>query len=234
MSLRSIHTHSHLFERYLSRVVSGTNMQPEMHDQTLQSHPWPPPEENSDQSSMHLNAREQPRYPQTHHSASSYSHPVPHGSGGAISTPIRRNYWTQYDLGSNGMTAPLAPAFTSTASPAHNPHIRYVDYGYMQHPHHDRLNNHPLAGLSAFEPVSSASSATLPISPKPIPKSEPTTHNLPDNQANLEKMRHERELMFRNAAAELDQARYNTSTSVSRNRAWEDAWEVMRESMTKM
>jgi hypothetical protein len=64
-------------------------------------------------------------------------------------------------------------------------------------------------------------------------KPQQNTQSLPDNKTNLEKMRHERGLIFQKAATELDQARCDTGSAAPTNKAW-NAWEVLRESMTRM
>lgn len=120
--------------------------------------------------------------------------------------------------------------FTSTAPPIH---VQYYDYDHMQHPH-DRLNIHLSAPPPHFEPASVKGLSTHPISPRPALVEEQNTQRLPDNETNLNKMRHERELIFQKAATELDQAKCNTDSSAPTNKAWEGAWMILRENMTKV
>lgn len=47
-------------------------------------------------------------------------------------------------------------------------------------------------------------------------------------------MRHGRELVFENAATELNQAKCETGSSALSNKAWENAWEILRKRLTKM
>ncbi|CAD0083346.1 unnamed protein product [Aureobasidium vineae] len=96
------------------------------------------------------------------------------------------------------------------------------------------MSIHFSAPTSLFEPVSATSSATQPVPPKSASMPEQNTQILPDNESNLVKMRHERELVFQRAATDLDQARCDTGSSAPSSKAWEDAWETLREHMTKM
>ena len=139
-----------------------------------------------------------------------------------------------HDLAFGGMAVPANSMSTSAAPPTH---VQYVDYDHTLHPH-DRLHIHySVAPPPFYEPAECASAAAYtsqPVPPKQTSQPEQTTQGVLDNEANLEKMRHERGLVFEKAATELDQVKCDTGSSVSSNKAWEDAWETLRECMTKM
>lgn len=140
------------------------------------------------------------------------------------------DYRPQNDFLPIGMVASAGSIFPCAAPPTH---LHYINYDHTQHPH-DRLNIHLSAPPPRLEPVSVKDPSTQHISPGSTLRPEQDTQSLPDNAKNLEKMRHERELVFYKAATELEQARRDTGASIPTNKAWEDAWEVLRDSMTKM
>jgi hypothetical protein len=193
-----------------------------MRESPLQPGLWSPPNESIYNSPACPNTMNQPPHPQAHHNvrATSYSYPLPHHVDHAAEAPMLGDYWPQH----------TGPTLTSVVPPTH---VQYVDYGYTQHPH-DRLNIRLSVPPPLFESASVASSSTQPIPPRPSLKPQQNTQSLPDNKTNLEKMRHERGLIFQKAATELDQARCDTGSAAPTNKAWEDAWEVLRESMTRM
>ncbi|KAI4790283.1 hypothetical protein E4T45_13207 [Aureobasidium sp. EXF-8846] len=152
----------------------------------------------------------QPPHPQAHHNvrATSYNCPLSHHVDHAAEAPMLGDYWPQH----------TGPTLTSIVPPTHV-----------------QLNIRLSVPPPLFEPASVASSSTTqPISPRPSLKPQQNTQSLPDNKTSLEKMRYERGLIFQKAATELDQARCDTGSTASANKAWEDAWEVLRESMTRM
>jgi hypothetical protein len=209
--------------RYITQHGSNTTTcHSGMREPPLQPSLWSPPNESIYKSSVYPNTINQPQHPQAHHNAraTSYNYPLPHHLDHAAEAPTLGDYWPQH----------TEPAFTSVAPPTH---VQYVDYGYTQHPH-DKLNIRLSVPPPLFESASVASSSTQPISPRPSSKPQQNTQSLPDNKTNLEKMRHERGLIFKRAATELDQARCDTGSTAPTNKAWEDAWEVLRESMTRM
>jgi hypothetical protein len=184
---------------------------------------WSPPNESIYKSpSHHPNTRDRLPHPQALQNVrpTNYNYPPTHHMNDVAEASILGDHWPQH----------IGSTFTSPAPPTH---VQYIDYGYTQHPHH-RLNIHLSAPPPHLQPASIASSSTQPVSPRSTAKPEQNTHNLPDNKTNLEKMRHEREMVFQKAAAELDQARCDTGSVAPTNKAWEDAWEVLRENMTKM
>jgi hypothetical protein len=193
-----------------------------MRESPIQPGLWSPPNESMYKSPGYFNTRNQPPHPQAHHNlrATGYNYPPPHHVDHTAEALMLGDDWPQQ----------TGPNLTTIAPPTH---VQYVDYGYTQHSH-DRLNIRLSAPPPLFESASVASSSTQPISPRPSLKSQQNTQSLPDNKTNLEKMRHERESIFQRAATELNQVRCDTGSAASTNKAWEDAWEVLRESMTRM
>jgi hypothetical protein len=140
-------------------------------------------------------------------------------------------YWPLQDLALDGITVPTGSTTTSNALPTH---LQYVDYSHMLHPH-DRLHIHySVAPPPHLEPASVAAYSSQPIPPKPTSQPEQLNQGLLDNETNLEKMRHERELVFEKAATEFERAKCDNGSSVPSNKAWEDAWAILREQTTKM
>jgi hypothetical protein len=231
--LTTIHTHSLSFDRYITRDRSDfPRCHPEMRGPPLQPAPWSPPNESIYKSPHHPYMGSQSPFPQAHHiiRATSYNYPPPPHIDDAAEAPIVGNCWPTEDLASHGMAASTGSTFTSIAPPIH---VQYHDYDHTQHPH-DRLNIHLSAPPPHLEPASVEGFSRHPVSPRPTLVGEQTSRRLPDNETNLKKMRHERELVFQKAATELDQARCNTGPSAPTNKAWDDAWAILRENMTKM
>ena len=201
-----------------------TRHQPEMRGQPLQPAFWSSPNESIHQSPHYLDMRKPSPHSQTHHNvdARRYNYPPGHGIDGY--------HRPQYDLAPNGMVASPGSTFTSGAAPIN---FQYIDYDHPQHPH-DRLNIHLSAPPPQLEPAFVKGFSTQHVSPESGIKPEQDAQRLPDNKSNLEKMRHERELVFQKAAIDLDQTRRVTGSSAPTNKAWENAWEVLRENMTKM
>ncbi|KAI4765164.1 hypothetical protein E4T52_02534 [Aureobasidium sp. EXF-3400] len=125
--------------------------------------------------------------------------------------------------------------------------IRATSHNYPPPPHIDDAAEAPMVGscwptddLASHAPPPHLESASVegfpkhPVSPRPTLVAEQTSQRLPDNETNLQKMRHERELVFQRVATELDQARCNTGPSAPTNKAWDEAWAILRENMTKM
>jgi hypothetical protein len=198
----------------------------------LQPALWSPPNESIYKSPRHPYTGSQSLYTQAHHITRATSHnysPPPHIDD-AAEAPVVNNCWPTDDIASHGMAASTGSTFTSTAPPIH---VQYYDYDHTHHPH-DRLNIHLSAPPPRLEPASVKGLSTHPVSPRRTLVTEQTTQRLPDNEANLKKMRHERELVFQKAATELDQARCNTDPSAPSNKAWDNAWAILRENMTKM
>ena len=199
--------------------------------------PWPPQGgEHGYGSPVHLSRQPSRQHLQTHHSLV----PPPHSpyylnglDSGIPEALMRSDQWSPYGQVTGGMTASRGPIFIPAAPPKHTSHAPHVDYGHTHHPS-DRLNIRLSAPPQYLDPAFSASSTSLPASSKPTEKAESNTERLPDNKGNLERMRHERELIFKTAATELDQARRDVAPSVPSNKAWENAWEVMRQSMARM
>jgi len=140
------------------------------------------------------------------------------------------NCWPTDDLASHDTIASTATTLTCTAPPIR---VQHVGYDHTQYPH-DKLNIQFSAAPLHHGSASAKGFATEPISPRPTLIPEQNTQTLPDNKTNLKKMRHERELVFQQAATELKQARCNIGSSIPANKAWDDAWEILRETMTKM
>ncbi|KAH0371037.1 hypothetical protein KCU65_g2136, partial [Aureobasidium melanogenum] len=196
---------------------------------------WSPTDESIYKSPKHFNerVRHQSQHPQsyndvrpTHHNQLS-----PTTQNAASSVPMFGHYWPLHDLVLDDMTVPKGPASTSAAPQTHS---QYVDYSHMHHPH-DRLHIHySVAPPPHFEPASVAAYAPQPIPPKPTSQPEQPKQSLLESKTMLEKMRHERELVFENAATELERAKCDNGSFVAFNKAWEDAWATLRERMTKM
>ncbi|KAG9650064.1 hypothetical protein KCU64_g9201, partial [Aureobasidium melanogenum] len=196
-----------------------------------QSDCWSATNESSYQSPKHFNERHQSQHPQSHNNIRSadYNHLSPNTQNAASEIPMFEGYWPLHNLASDGIAVPTYSISPSTASPTH---FQYVDYGHMHH-QHDRLHIHySVAPPSHFEPA--AAYASQPVPPKPTSQPEQPIPSLLDNETNLEKMRHERELVFENAATELERAKCDDGSSAPPNKAWEDAWATLRERMTKM
>lgn len=206
--------------------------QPEMRGQPLQPAVWSSPNESYHQSPRYLDIRNLSPHSRKHHNIKPQipNYLPHHGIGNATEAPMFGYHLPQYDLAPNGMA--MLPGSTSIAA-AVPLQFRYIDYDHTQQPH-DRLNIHLSAPSPHLDPAPVNGSFTQHVSPESEMKPERDTQSLPDNKANLERMRHERELVFQKAASELDQARHVTGPSAPTNKAWEDAWEVLRESMTKM
>jgi hypothetical protein len=220
--LTAHYAHSKASDRYITQIRSNmARCHLDMREPPLQPVLWSPPNERNFKSPGYPNTRDQPSHPQAHQhvGATSCNYPPPHHMDDAPEAPILGDHWPQH----------IGSTFTSAAPTR----IQYIDYDYTQHPH-DRLNIHLSAPPPHLQPASAASSSTQPVSPRPTVKPGQNTHNLPGNKTNLEKMRHERELVFQKAATELDQARCDTGSIAPTNKAWEDAWEVLRENVTKM
>ncbi|KAH0035652.1 hypothetical protein KCU78_g2014, partial [Aureobasidium melanogenum] len=198
-----------------------------------QSDCWSPTNESIYQSPKHFDGRHQSQHPQSHNNIRStdYDHFSPSIQNAASGVPMFGGYWPLQDLASDGITVPTGLTTTSNAPPTH---FQHFDYSHMLHPH-DRLHIHyPVAPPPHLEPAFVAAYASQPIPPKPTSQPEQLNQSLLDNEANLEKMRHERELVFEKAATELEQAKCDNGSSVPSNKAWEDAWAILREQMTKM
>lgn len=209
-----------------------TDYQREMCGRPLQPAFWSSPNESRQQNPRHFDIRNPSPYSQTHHSvqARRSNYPPRHGIDDAVDAPMSGFHRPQYDLAPNGMVASPGSRFVSAPAPIH---CQYIDYDHIQHPH-DRLNVHLSAPPSHLDPASYKASSTQHAPPRSQMKPEQDTQSLPDNETNLERMRHERESVFQKAASELDQARRITGPSAPTNKAWEDAWDILRESMTKM
>ncbi|CAD0094522.1 unnamed protein product [Aureobasidium mustum] len=198
-----------------------------------QSDHWSHPNESVYKTPKRFNEWRQPQHPQLHNDARStdYNHFSPSAQHAASGVPMFGDHWPLHDLAFGGMAVPADSMPTSAAPPTH---FQYVEYDHTLHPP-DRLHIHySVAPPPIYEPASAAAYSSQPIPPKPTSEPEQTTQGVLDNEANLEKMRQERELVFGKAATELDRVKCDTGSSVSSNKAWEDAWETLREQMTKM
>ncbi|KAI4718360.1 hypothetical protein E4T48_05425 [Aureobasidium sp. EXF-10727] len=173
-------------------------------------------------SPTHLNAVHQSQHSQSYHDvrATNRNYPLPSPLNEASELPGFGDYWSLNNLASVGMAAPTSSTTTSAAPPSH---VQYIDISHTHRPQ-DSMNIQFPAQTSSFEPASAPGSATQCVPPKPAPMPEQNTQILLDNGSNLEKMRHEH----------LDQARCDTGSSAPSSKAWEDAWEALREQMTKM
>lgn len=203
-----------------------------MRGQPLQPAVWSSPNDSYHQSTRYLDIKNLSPHSQTHHNVESrrYNYPPHHGMDDAMKAPMFGYHRPQYELAPNGMVASPGSTFIPTAAPVQ---FQFIDYDHTQHPQ-DRLNIHLSAPPPPLEPVSVKGPSTQHVAPGLEMKLEQDTQSLPDNKANLEKMRHERELVFQKAASELDQAKRVAGPSAPTNKAWENAWEVLRENMTKM
>ena len=209
-----------------------TRWHPQMRGPPLQPACWPSPNESIYQSPRYPQIRNQPPHPQAQHNvqARRYNYPRPPAIDDAAEVPTLGDYRPQNNFVPVGMVASAASTFPYAAPPIHP---QYINYDHTQHPH-DRLNIHLSAPPPHREPVSVQDPSAQHFSPGSTLKPDQDTQRLPDNENNLEKMRRERELVFQKAAAELDQARRDTGASFPTNKAWEDAWEVLRDTLTKM
>lgn len=198
-----------------------------------QSDCWSSTYESIYQSPKHFNERHQSQHPQSHNNIRStdYNHLSPSTQNAASEMPMFGGHWPLHDLASDGINVPTCSTSTSAAPPTH---FQYVDCGHMHHPH-DRLHIHySVAQPLHFEPASVAAYTSQPVPPKPTSQPEQPIQSLLDNETNLEKMRHERELVFEKAATELERAKCDNGSSGPSNKAWEDAWAILRERMSKM
>jgi hypothetical protein len=193
---------------------------------------WSLPNENIYQSPRCPNTRDQPPCPQVHHNVRARQHNYlsPHLIDAAAEAPVFIDYRSQNHLTPNGMTTSTGSTFTSTAPSIHS---HYVEYDHRQYPY-DGLNIHLSAPPSYLEPAAAKDSSTQPAPPRSTLDPEQGTQTLLDNKTNLEKMRHEREQVFQKAATELEKVRCDIGSSVRTNKAWEEAWEVLRENLTNM
>lgn len=194
---------------------------------------WSPAAGGAFQTPKHSNERIQQQRPQSQNDArpTDYSFFSPSAQNAASGLPMFGDHWPLHDIAFGGMAVPADSVPTSAAPPTH---FQYVEYDHTLHPH-DRLHIHySVAPPPIYEPASAAAYSSQPIPPKPTSEPEQIAQGVLDNEANLEKMRQERELVFRKAATELDRVKCDTGPSVSSNRAWEDAWETLREQMTNM
>ncbi|KAG9817259.1 hypothetical protein KCU78_g8464, partial [Aureobasidium melanogenum] len=126
---------------------------------------------------------------------------------------------------------------------SHN-NIRSADYNHLSPNTQNAASEIPMFGggwplhnlASDVMTVPTCSTSTSTASPTHFQyvDYEQSIQSLLDNEANLEKMRHERELVFEKAPTELEQAKCDNVSSVPSNKAWEDAWTTLREQMTKM
>ncbi|KAH0347711.1 hypothetical protein KCU81_g3506, partial [Aureobasidium melanogenum] len=194
---------------------------------------WSSADESIYKPPKHVNERHQPQHPQSYSNTrpTDYNHLSSITQGVSSRVPMFANYWPLNDLIFDDMTVPTGSTSTSAAPQTH---FQYVDYGHMHHPHDRSHIHYSVAPPPYFEPASAVTYATQPIPPASTSQPEQTVQSLPDNENTLKKMRHERELVFDNAAAELERAKCDNGPSVQSNKAWEDAWGLLRERMTKM
>lgn len=204
-----------------------------MHGPPFPSDHWSPTSESIYKSPKKSNEKHQAQHPQSHNNARStdYNHLSPSILNAASEVPMFGYYWPLHDLASYGMAVPTDSTSDWTALPIHT---QDVEYSHTHHPH-DRLNVHcSVAPPTSFEPAYIATHASQPTPSQPTSKPEQPTQGLLDNETNLKNMRHERELVFETAATERDRVKCDTGSSAPYDKAWEDAWETLRERMTKM
>lgn len=187
-----------------------------------------PKSESIYKSPRNFNKKHQAQHPHSYNDARStdYNRLSPSTQNAASEVPMFGYYWPLHDLASYGMVVPTDSTSTS-AAPLHP--FQYADYSQLHYPHDGSNVHYSVAPLSLLEHAYVAAYASQPTS-----QPEQITQGLLDNEANLNNMRHERELVFENAATELDRAKSDTGSSAPSNKAWEDAWETLREHMTKM
>jgi hypothetical protein len=128
--------------------------------------------------------------------------------------------------------AGLSPMLTA---PPPSSYASYVNHGPTYH-HFDQAGviRPPPPSQPCAEPVSFANYVTPTTLQKPTPAPRLDTESHVDHTERLVNMKREREGIFQKANVELDLAKRGHASHVPSNKAWEDAWKILRQSMTDM
>ncbi|KAK6005172.1 hypothetical protein QM012_007951 [Aureobasidium pullulans] len=179
------------------------------------------------------NAGFYPQIPRSHNNTRStdYNCLSPRFQNAVSGVPVFEDHWPLHVLASDGMAVHMGSTYNS-AAPSN--HFQYVDYSHTHCPHEMFHVHYTVAPPSLAQSTFGSGYASQFTPTKPVSKLEQTTQGLLDNETNLEKMRQERRLIFEEAAMDLDQAKRDNGSTVPSNKAWEDAWDTLRERLTKM